>query len=306
MLQPSSSLAERIQQLTEMSARRPIIRLNGNKFKNLVGSKSLPRNYSVVVMMTALAAQRQCQICRQAHDEYLIVANSWRYSPEYSSKLFFAMVDYDEGSDVFNMLGINSAPIFIYFSEAGKIKNADQLDIQRVGFAAETIGKWISEKSDITIRIIRPPNYSGTFALFIFLALIGSLLYIKRNNLDFLANRTCWGLIAVSIVLAMTSGQMWNHIRGPPLMHRTPRGISYVHGSSSAQFVVETYIIIILNGSIAFGFVLMTNALKSKGESKTARMSAIAGLAITAIFFSLLLSIFRSKAQGYPFSFLFK
>lgn len=289
-----------------MSARRPIIRLNGNKFKNLVGSKSLPRNYSVVVMMTALAAQRQCQICRQAHDEYLIVANSWRYSPEFSSKLFFAMVDYDEGSEVFNMLGINSAPVFIYFSEKGKIKNADQLDIQRVGFHAETIGKWIAEKSDINIRIIRPPNYSGTFALLIFFVLIASLLYIKRNNLDFLANRTSWGMAAVAIVLAMTSGQMWNHIRGPPLMHRTSRGVSYIHGSSSAQFVVETYLIILLNGAIAFGFILLTNALKAKSDPKKAKFMAIAGLVMTAIFFSSLLSIFRSKAHGYPFSFLFK
>lgn len=65
---------------------------------------------------------RGCSICRQAHDEFLIVANSWRFSPHFSTKLFFAMVDYDEGSDIFQQLGINSAPVFLYFSEKGKIK----------------------------------------------------------------------------------------------------------------------------------------------------------------------------------------
>lgn len=45
----------------------------------------------------------------------------------------------------------------------------------------------------------------------------------------------------------MTSGQMWNHIRGPPLMQRTQKGVSYVHASSSGQFVVETYIVIVLS-----------------------------------------------------------
>lgn len=42
--------------------RRSIIRMNGEKFKTYV--KSTPRNYSVIVMLTALAPQRQCSICR--------------------------------------------------------------------------------------------------------------------------------------------------------------------------------------------------------------------------------------------------
>lgn len=301
------TLEERVQQLTELSSRRPIIRLNGVKFKNLVGSKSLPRNYSVVVMLTALASQRQCQVCRQAHDEYAIVANSWRYMPEHSeNRLFFAMVDYDEGSDVFNLLGINSAPVFIFFSEKGKIKTADQMDIQRVGFSADQISRWIQEKSDISIRVLRPPNYSGTIALIILFALIASLLYLKRNNLDFLYNRSSWGLLAVFTVLAMTSGQMWNHIRGPPLMHRTQKGVSYIHHSSSGQFVIETYIIIFLNGFISLGIILMNEAMRGKGDAKRRKIMAIAGLGMTAVFFSLLLSIFKGKAHGYPYSFLFK
>lgn len=38
---------------------------------------------------------------RQANEEYQILANSWRYSQQYSNQLYFAMVDYDEGPDVF-------------------------------------------------------------------------------------------------------------------------------------------------------------------------------------------------------------
>jgi len=191
------SLGERVQQLIDLSLKKPIIRLNGEKFRTLIGSKSMPRNYSFVVMMTALSPQRQCSICRQASDEYNIVANSWRYSPQFSSKLFFGIIDYDEGSDVFQQLQLNSAPVFLYFSEKGKVKTPEQMDIQRVGFAAETIGRWIAEKTDIQIRIIRPPNYSGTLALLILFALIGALLYMRRNNLDFLYNRTSWALASL-------------------------------------------------------------------------------------------------------------
>ena len=38
---------------------------------------------------------------REANSEYQILANSWHYSTSYSNQLFFAMVDFDEGSDVF-------------------------------------------------------------------------------------------------------------------------------------------------------------------------------------------------------------
>ena len=71
-------IADKVKQLTDLNFRRPLIRLKGDQFKNLV--KNAPKNYSVIVMLTALQAQRQCQICQQAHDEFQIIANSWRYS----------------------------------------------------------------------------------------------------------------------------------------------------------------------------------------------------------------------------------
>ncbi len=62
---------------------------------------------------------------------------------------------------------------------------------------------------------------------------VGSLLYLRRNNLEFLRNKTAWGLIALVFVFAMTSGQMWNHIRGPPFVQKTQSGgVAYIHGSS--------------------------------------------------------------------------
>ena len=49
---------------------------------------------------------QQCAICKQASEEYQVVANSYRYSQHYSNKLFFAMVDFDEGPDVFQVKSI--------------------------------------------------------------------------------------------------------------------------------------------------------------------------------------------------------
>ncbi|RLU25453.1 hypothetical protein DMN91_001609 [Ooceraea biroi] len=249
-----SSLAERVQQMMEMAMKRSVLKFNGPKFKQYI--KATPRNYSVIVMFTAMAPQRQCQICRHANDEFTIVANSFRYSQVYSNKLYFVSIDFDEGSDVFQLMRLNTAPVYMHFPPKGKPKAADTMDIQRVGFAAEAIAKWIGERTDIQF-----------------------------------------------FTLTMTSGQMWNHIRGPPFIHKSPNGnVAYIHGSSQGQFVLETYIVMVLNGAVVLGMILMTEAAVRKSDVKKRRIYATIGLGLLAVFFSLLLSIFRNKAQGYPYS----
>ncbi|KAI0213706.1 Tumor suppressor candidate 3 [Lamellibrachia satsuma] len=245
---------------------------------------------------------------RHAYEEFQIVANSWRYSQHYSNRLFFALVDYDEGSDVFSSLKLHEAPIFMHFGPKGKPKKADTMDIHRVGFAAEVIARWIYERTDVFVRVFRPPNYSGTLAVALLFSLIGGLLYMKRNNLEFLYNKTSWAVGALSVVFAMTSGQMWNHIRGPPFMHKNPQTgqVHYIHGGSQGQFIVETYIVIFLNAAIVIGFILLNEAGKMKGDASKKRIVALVGLGCVAFFFSLLLSVFRAKYQGYPYSFLIK
>jgi len=298
-------LSEKVQTLVDSSAKRPVLRYNGNKFREYV--TKTPRNYSMIVMFTALSAQRQCAICKQASDEYHMVANSYRYSSQYSNRMFFAMVDFDEGPDVFQAMKLNSAPVFMHFPAKGKPKKTDTMDIQRIGFGADAIAKWVNERTEINIRVFRPPNYTGTIAMFILFAVTAILLYMRRNNLDFLYNKTAWGLIALCFVFAMISGQMWNHIRGPPLVHKTQGGqVAYIHGSSQGQFVLETYFVMILYGLIVLGMVLLTDAAEAKGDVGKRRLFAIVGLALFAFFFSLILSIFRSKAGGYPYSFLLR
>jgi oligosaccharyltransferase complex subunit gamma len=299
-------LDDKVAQLTDWNNKKTVIRLDGNKFRAYV--KAPPRNYSVVVMLTALQAQRQCSVCRQASEEFHIVANSWRYSQQYSNRLFFAMVDYDDGADVFSSLKISSAPVIMHFPAKGKPKKADTMDIHRVGFPAEQIARWLAERTDIQVRVFRPPNYSGTLALALLFSLIGGVLYLKRNNLEFLYNKTSWAIVSLTLMFAMTSGQMWNHIRGPPFMHKNPQTgqVHYVHGSSQGQFIVETYIVIFLNAAVVMGMILLSEATTMKREASKKKIVALCGLGSVAFFFSLLLSVFRAKYQGYPYSFLIK
>lgn len=85
------------------------------------------------------------------------------------------MVDFDEGSDVFQtvsfefvlqkiytlmwfwlihfvfQLRLNTAPVIMHFPAKGKPKPADTIDFQRVGISAEVIAKWIQERTDIQV-----------------------------------------------------------------------------------------------------------------------------------------------------------
>ncbi|XP_028816254.1 dolichyl-diphosphooligosaccharide--protein glycosyltransferase subunit MAGT1 [Denticeps clupeoides] len=298
-------LSEKLTQMMDWASKRAVIRMNGEKFRRLV--RAPPRNYSVVIMFTALQPQRQCAVCRQADDEYQILANSWRYSSAFTNRVFFALVDFDEGSDVFQMLNMNSAPTFIHFPPKGKPKRADTYELQVRGFAAEQLARWVADRTDVHIRVIRPPNYAGPLMLGFLLAFIGCLAYLRRNNLEFIYNKNVWAFSALCFVLIMTSGQMWNHIRGPPYAHKNPSTgqVSYIHGSSQAQFVAETHIVLLFNAAVTLGMVLLHEAATSDMEIGKRKIMCMAGVGLVVLFFSWLLSIFRAKYHGYPYSFLF-
>ena len=156
---------------------------------------------------------------------------------EFMNLVCHAILDWFYCFVLLQIMKLNSAPVFMHFPAKGKPKKLDSMDIQRVGFGADAIAKWIGERTEVNIRVFRPPNYTGTIAMFALFCVTAVLVYMRRNNLEFLYNKNAWGLIALVFVFSMTSGQMWNHIRGPPLVHKTQGGqVAYIHGSSQVSF----------------------------------------------------------------------
>ncbi len=82
---------------------------------------------------------------------------------------------------------------------------------------------------------------------------VAGLLYLRRNNLEFLYNKNMWGVLCLLFTFTMMSGQMWNHIRGPPLVQKGQNGqISYIHGSSQVRFTFSLMLLTIELGAIVF------------------------------------------------------
>ncbi|EFO25633.1 hypothetical protein LOAG_02854 [Loa loa] len=280
-------LDEKVRNLQEWMYRRPLITLNTDRWKTYV--RSAPRNYSMVVMFTALSPNVDCAVCKSAYDEFYILANSYRYAYPELKALYFAIIDYGESPEIFQQMNLDVVPVLFHFPSKGTKKK---------------LTKWILNGK---IRVLRPPNYAAPAVVLLLAMLVLGLLYMRRNNLDFLYNRTSWALICLCVVFAFMSGQMWNHIHGPPFVMTSShtREISFIHGSTQYQLVAETYLVAILYAAITAGFILMNDAADGKGDFGRRRIMAFVGLGLVVVFFSLLLSIFRSKYQGYPYSFLF-
>uniref|UniRef100_A0A3P9NY28 Magnesium transporter 1 n=2 Tax=Poecilia reticulata TaxID=8081 RepID=A0A3P9NY28_POERE len=224
-------LSDKVTQMMDWTSKRSVIRMNGEKFRRFV--KAPPRNYSVFIMFTALQPQRQCGVCNSKFKLNL-------YKPSHTHAKFFS---------VFLQLNMNSAPTFLHFPPKGKPRQSDTYELQVRGFSADQLARWVADRTDVQIRVIRPPNYAGPLLLGFLLAVIGGLAYLRRNNLEFLFNKNVWAFSALCFALIMTSGQMWNHIRGPPYAHKNPNTgqVSYIHGSTQAQFVAETHIVLLFS-----------------------------------------------------------
>ncbi|XKL62639.1 hypothetical protein PGB90_002472 [Kerria lacca] len=296
-----SDLIEKVRQLKDQSAKSYVLKLNNVKFRDYI--KTPVKNYSFVVLFTAMASHRQCSVCSVVRDEFELTAKSFRITHgSISDRLFFGFVDFDQNSEIFRVMNVNSVPLIVYFPAKRKLQmKTDALDMQRYGYSAESITKWLVEKSGVDFRIMRPPFFFGTAGLLV-LFFVGSIvIYFKCENFSIL-NRTIWGLTSIGFCLLMTSGQMWNHIRCPPfLMRAQDGGFSYVHPSSHGQFIGETYFILLLNAGITVSVIVLIDNGCSDSCIKRNKMLHLLCIVVAALCFNTLLSIFRTKAPNYPY-----
>lgn len=159
----SASVADKIRQLKDQSAKSFVLKLSNAKFREYV--KSPLRNYSFVVLFAAMASHRMCNICKAVREEFELTAKAFRLSQgtEISDQLFFGFIDFDNNEETFRSMNVNSVPLLVFFPARRKIQQkSDLMDMQRYGYTAESMAKWLLEKSGLEIRIVRPPVFFGT------------------------------------------------------------------------------------------------------------------------------------------------
>lgn len=75
------------------------VKLNNANYKQIT---SLPRDYTVAVLLTALDSRYACQICREFDPEWKLLSKSWAKGDKAGeSRLVFGTLDFNEGRDTF-------------------------------------------------------------------------------------------------------------------------------------------------------------------------------------------------------------
>ncbi|KAF9337971.1 oligosaccharyl transferase subunit ost3/OST6 [Podila minutissima] len=112
-------LAQKVSRLEASALKgRGVIELDSTTFEEVMAA---PRNYTMVVLFTAIAPEFQCVPCKNFDPEYRMVAAGWSKLLN-RSQLFFGVIDFKLGQEVFQKFSMNSAPSVLFFP-LGSLEN---------------------------------------------------------------------------------------------------------------------------------------------------------------------------------------
>ncbi|CAG8801909.1 2594_t:CDS:2, partial [Gigaspora margarita] len=174
------SLESKVALLNQASSQNlGVVELDSNLYDEFVAK---PRNYSMAILLTALDPQINCIPCKEFDPEFRLVARSWLEAGNEPSRLYFGVLDFKNGREVYAKLGLNNAPTLFYFSPttgpyAKDVSEPNKYEFNRHGFSAEEFASYLSGILGTQVPVKRPLNY---FSIFITTILIlGALASIK-------------------------------------------------------------------------------------------------------------------------------
>ncbi|KAK6345291.1 oligosaccharyl transferase subunit ost3/OST6 [Orbilia javanica] len=280
-----------------------VVLLNDQLFGDIT---SPHRNFTSVVLFTALDARFGCALCRDFQPEFDLLGNSWHKEHPQSDGLFFGVLDFTVGKQTFQRLGMSTAPILMLFpsSGPGSQQNPIKFEFNPSDVTpAEAVARWITGSSKYTVIIHRPFNY---VKLFTFVGGIIGTATLSKLAYPYLApalySRNLWAAVSLVAVLLFTSGHMFNHIRKVPyVVQGRGGGVSYIASGFSNQLGLETQIIAVVYAVLAFSAIALCLKMPRMESSGKQKIAVMAWNLVLLVLFSFLMSIFKMKNGAYPF-----
>lgn len=190
---------------------------------------------------------------------------------------------------------------------------------------AEQVHGWIARHMPDRPHppVKRPVNYVLWIVSTVVLLGGSAAVYkIGPYVLPIIQNRNVWATVTMIVILACTGGQMFNNIRKVPYVSGDGKGgISYFTGGFQNQLGIETQIIgficecplgterlinpyanCITDGALSFMVIALILRAPRLSDSKIQQALIIGLSGGIFVIYGLLLSIFRVKNGGYPFS----
>ncbi|KZV64920.1 dolichyl-diphosphooligosaccharide-protein glycotransferase [Peniophora sp. CONT] len=263
------------------------------------------RDWSFSVQFTALDKKRRCAPCKEFDPSWRAVAKAWTsVSKAERNQHFFATADFDNTPEVFQKMGLQTAPVVMNFGAAvgpRKVAKPDApiLNDFSAGFDAEPLARQLSQHTPKPIPYRAPIAWG--FWITLAFGLMAAALTI-RFVAPILVSRWTWGIITVVTMLTMTSGYMFTKIRGVPQVG--PNGAA-IAGGYQNQYGQEVYLLSFFYGILSFSFVGLVHFVprNTSPAMQTTKTYFFTGLIF--FMFSSLISIFKLKNPGYPFKLFF-
>lgn len=92
---------QRLSNLAIASSPSPIA-LTDKSFDDLTSG---PRNYTALVLLTALDPRFRCNLCTEFQPEYELLTRNWLQKHRDSDALFFSYLDFTKGRNTFQKVG---------------------------------------------------------------------------------------------------------------------------------------------------------------------------------------------------------
>ncbi|PTB67212.1 hypothetical protein BBK36DRAFT_1135304 [Trichoderma citrinoviride] len=301
--------ADSYEDFYRLAQRSTPLKLNDATYTSLTAA---PRNHSVAVLLTALEARFGCQLCQEFQPEWDLLGRSWlRGDKTGESRLLFGTLDFADGREIFISLGLQTAPVLLLFHPTVGPHAVGSPEPVRYDFttgppAAEQVHTWLSRQLPNRPHppVKRPINWirwasTVTIILGVGTAVISASSYV----LPVIQNRNIWASISLISILLFTSGHMFNHIRKVPYIVGDGKGgVSYIAGGFQSQLGLETQIVAAIYGVLSFCAITLAVKVPRMADSKTQQVAVIVWSLILFLVYSFLLSVFRIKNGGYPFS----
>ncbi|KAI6248468.1 Magnesium transporter protein 1 [Erysiphe necator] len=284
------------------------LNLDDSSFSRLTAQ---PRNYSVAVLLTAMDPRFGCKLCHEFHPEWDLLSKSWiRTDKQGETRLLFATLDFNQGRNTFQALGLQSAPVLMLFQPThGSYAISDALPA-RLEFtngpqSAEMAHAWITRYFDGRYypQFKRPFNWKRLGATIATIFVVITIIGMTWNYiLPILMSRNIWAGISLISIILFTSGHMFNHIRKVPYVSGDGNGgIAYFSGGFSNQFGLETQIISSIYGLLSFATISLALKVPRIADPVSQQIAVLAWSSVIFLTYSLLLNFFRIKNGGYPF-----
>ncbi|KAK1762367.1 OST3/OST6 family protein [Phialemonium atrogriseum] len=285
------------------------VKLGDASYKKLT---SAPRDYSVAVLLTALEARFACHLCTEFQPEWELLSNSWTKGDKAGdSRLLFGTLDFSDGRDIFLGLGLQTAPVLLLFKPTAGPHAWPSAEPIRYDFTngpqtAEQVHQWLARHTPDRPHppVKRPINlFKWIVTLVAGSGIMTAAYLVWPYLLPIIQSRNIWAASSLIMILLFTSGHMFNHIRKVPYVAADGRGgISYFAGGFQNQFGLETQIIAAIYGILSFAAISLTLRAPRIVDAKAQQVAVLAWVGILFVVYSFLLSVFRIKNGGYPFS----